>query len=247
VEWQLLGSSFFIMGGNTIVTERTGLLRAAAVVEKPKRSLMRWLDLAQDDPAALEGLAKDLLALPPCDASAHAVCELLEDTRLGWLRDEGGRNLRALAVAALLRMGYPWALRVTPEDLELMREEQRAAHAPVLRWMNALIALGPFFVAAAVLTGLALLQVTSLAASMMLIVLCSSATAAAVWIGAFSDKRREGFRAAAGVAIIAAITEWAWGVAMGGLDLMMIGSLPVVVCALLTMTTSLVTPAPLEA
>jgi hypothetical protein len=217
------------------------------MAQLPARSLTRWIELAQDDPAALEGLAKDLRALPPCEASAHALNELLDDTRLGWLRDEGGRSLRALAVAALLRLGYPWALKVTPEDLELMRSEQRAAHAPVLRWMNALLALGPFFVAAAVLTGLALLQLTSLAASMMLIALCSSATAAAVWIGAFSEKRRDGFRAAAGVAILAAITEWAWGVAMGGLDLMMIGSLPVVVCALLSMTTSLVTPAPLEA
>jgi hypothetical protein len=214
---------------------------------KPARSLMRWLELAQDDPDALEGLAKDLIALPPCDCSAYALSELLNDERLAWLRDQNGRNLRALAVAALVRLGYPWALRVAPEDLELMRSEQRAASAPVLRWMNALLGLGPFLVAAAVLTGLALLELTTIDASMMLLALCSSATAAAVWIGAFSEKRREGFRAAAGVAILAAVTEWGWGVAMGGLDLMMIGSLPVVVCALLTMTTSLVTPAPLDA
>jgi hypothetical protein len=49
------------------------------------------------------------------------------------------------------------------------------------------------------------------------------------------------------VAILSCLTEWAWGIAMGGLDLMMVGSLPIVVCALLATTTSVVTPAPLDA
>jgi hypothetical protein len=224
------------MGGNLSVTETT---RA--------RSLGRWLERVDRDPEAADGLAKDILRLPACDQSARAVAELLEDPRLDWVRDRGGRSLRALAVAALMRMGYPWALRVEPEDLALMRNEEKASNAPVLRWMNALLALGPFIVAATVVAGLAMLKVDTLVASMLLIALCSSATAAAVWIGAFSDKRREGFRAAAGVAILACVTEWAWGIAMGGLDLMMVGSLPVILCAVLSMTTSLVTPAPLDA
>jgi hypothetical protein len=236
MEWQQRCFSFSNMGGNTNVT-----------VMKRARALTRWLELAQDDPAALDGLAKDLGALPACDASASAIADLLDDRRVAWMRDSAGRNLRALAVAALMRMGYPWALGVEPQDLSLLRCEQRASDAPVLRWMNALLAMGPFVVAATVLAGVVLFSANALVASTLLIALCSSATAAAVWIGAFSEKRREGFRAAAGVAILAAIIEWAWGIAVGGLDLMMVGSVPVVLCALMSMTTSLVTPAPLDA
>jgi hypothetical protein len=227
------------MGGNQLVTEAK---RTACI-----RRLTRWLELSETDPHALDGLSKDLRALSPDEESAQNLCDLLKDRRLEWLRDAQGRNLRALAVAALLRLGYPWALVVTPEDLSLMRSEERAATAPVLRWMNALIALGPFFVAAAVLAGLAMLQRSGVAASMVLLALCSSATAAATWMGAFHERRREGFRAAAAVAILACITEWGWGIAVGGLDLMMVGSLPVALCAVLSMTASLVTPATLDA
>src|SRR5207302_2697236 len=62
------------------------------------------------------------------------------------LQDRHGRSVRALAVAALMRMGYPWALCVDERDLELLRDAQRSAEAPVLRWMNAILALGPFLV-----------------------------------------------------------------------------------------------------
>src|SRR5262249_46778457 len=157
-----------------------------------------WLEQAETDPRAVDVLAAELRRLRASEGSARALTELLGDRRLAWLRDTDGRNLRALAVAALVRMGYPHALGVSPEDLALMRSEERAAEAPVLRWMNALLALAPGAVAAMVLGGLLLLQLGSVAASLLLIALCSSATAAAVLMGTFGAHRRDGFRAAAG-------------------------------------------------
>src|SRR5688572_23305715 len=104
------------------------------------RTLKKWVDRAVSDElerdVALDGLRVDLKSLRSGEHCAHAIIELLADPRLKGLKDRHGRNMRALAVAALVRMGYPWALRVSPEDLELLRLEQRAADAPMLRWVN---------------------------------------------------------------------------------------------------------------
>src|SRR5262245_31382618 len=105
------------------------------------RTLRRWIDHAMADDFerddALDALRIDLKSLRSTENGAHAVHELLSDERLAGLRDRHGRNMRALAIAALLRMGYPWALRVSPEDLELLRVEQQSARASMLRGVNA--------------------------------------------------------------------------------------------------------------
>ena len=101
------------------------------------RTLRRWVDRAVADELdrddALDALRVDLKSMRSGEHCAHAVHELLAEPRLSELRDRHGRNMRALAVAALVRMGYPWALRVSPEDLELLRIEQQSSRASFLR------------------------------------------------------------------------------------------------------------------
>src|SRR4051794_15113502 len=108
--------------------------------EMAGRTLRRWVDRAmadeEDRDDALDSLRVDLKSLRSGEHCAHAVNELLADPRLSELQDRHGRNMRALAIAALVRMGYPWALRVSPEDLELLRIEQQRSNAEMLRWVN---------------------------------------------------------------------------------------------------------------
>jgi hypothetical protein len=52
---------------------------------------------------------------------ADLLHELLESGRLAGLEDAEGRTCRAAATEALLRLGYPFALEVRPEDLEHLR------------------------------------------------------------------------------------------------------------------------------
>ncbi|NMO19488.1 hypothetical protein [Pyxidicoccus fallax] len=55
---------------------------------------------------------------------------LLETGKLEGLVDTRGRTCRAVAVEALLSLGYPYALEVRPEDLEHLRTHGRARAAP---------------------------------------------------------------------------------------------------------------------
>jgi hypothetical protein len=52
---------------------------------------------------------------------ADLLHELLESGQLAGLEDAEGRTCRAAATEALLRLGYPFALEVRPEDLEHLR------------------------------------------------------------------------------------------------------------------------------
>jgi hypothetical protein len=52
---------------------------------------------------------------------ADLLHELLEGGQLAGLEDTTGRTCRAAATEALLRLGYPFALEVRPEDLEHLR------------------------------------------------------------------------------------------------------------------------------
>lgn len=70
--------------------------------------VVAWLDSAP----ATEANAQELLKLLDADAFA------------AWTDDEG-RPLKLRALLALLRMGYPWALHIKPEDLAWLREAQR--------------------------------------------------------------------------------------------------------------------------
>jgi hypothetical protein len=59
------------------------------------------------------------------DVAARWLLSALENSP--WLQwaDSRGRTCRAAAVEALLSLGYPWALHVTPEDLEHYRAQSR--------------------------------------------------------------------------------------------------------------------------
>lgn len=59
-------------------------------------------------------------------AVADFLLKQLEDKTLHDLVDSEGRSCRAVAVEALLAMGYPYALELAPEDLEHLRQDGSA-------------------------------------------------------------------------------------------------------------------------
>lgn len=79
------------------------------------------------------------LAAGPDGGDARALIEGLEQGWFNELIDERGRPLRALAVEALLRLGYPWALQIVPGDLDWYRAQARSA-APSRRLLWATLA-----------------------------------------------------------------------------------------------------------
>lgn len=61
---------------------------------------------------------------------ARTLIEGLEQRRFDGLVDGQGRPLRQLAIEALLRLGYPWALQVNPADLDWYRSHARDKTPP---------------------------------------------------------------------------------------------------------------------
>lgn len=55
--------------------------------------------------------------------TAELLHRLLDERTLDGLRDPSGLSSRAAAVRALIDLGFPHALEVAPEDLELLRRE----------------------------------------------------------------------------------------------------------------------------
>jgi hypothetical protein len=66
-----------------------------------------------------------LRSAPPTEENGKELMALLDADAFAGLTDEDGRPLKMEALLALLRMGYPWALQVKPEDLAWLREQQR--------------------------------------------------------------------------------------------------------------------------
>ncbi|MGZ3460638.1 MAG: hypothetical protein ACXU86_19290, partial [Archangium sp.] len=56
---------------------------------------------------------------------ADLLLQLLEGGRLEGLEEAEGRTCRGVAVEALTRLGFPYALEVRPEDLEHLRQQAR--------------------------------------------------------------------------------------------------------------------------
>lgn len=77
---------------------------------------------------ALAGEVRKLLGVLARRGGSREVADafhlVLEDRRLGGLEDEAGRSVRAAAVEGLLRLGFPYALEVSPEDLAVLRAER---------------------------------------------------------------------------------------------------------------------------
>lgn len=63
---------------------------------------------------------------------AGALLDLLESNRFGSSAIDG-RSLRGVAVETVLRIGYPWALQLDPDDLTAAREEVRRLR-PLVSW-----------------------------------------------------------------------------------------------------------------
>ncbi|MEW6429921.1 MAG: hypothetical protein AB1730_00320 [Myxococcota bacterium] len=62
---------------------------------------------------------------PATEANAQELLKLLDADAFGAWTDDEGRPLKLRALLALLRMGYPWALHIKPEDLAWLRAAQR--------------------------------------------------------------------------------------------------------------------------
>lgn len=71
--------------------------------------------------AALSALHAALASLAPAEASGRALLALLDQGAFHQLVGDDGTPTRVLAVEALLRLGYPWALEVHPDELAWYR------------------------------------------------------------------------------------------------------------------------------
>jgi hypothetical protein len=202
-------------------------------------------ELDRDD--MLDALRVDLKSLHAGEHCAHAIFELLADPRLASLRDRHGRNVRALVVAALVRMGYPWALKVAPEDLELLRLEQQSARASMLRWVNAVLALGPLLVMGLGGASLLLFPPSLLTGAVLLVVFCSAAMVVGMAGAIFRRHARAGFQSASLIGCVVCLVMWFLGMLFAPLDLMVVCSLPAAICALVAGASGVVTPAPIDA
>lgn len=74
-----------------------------------------------DGRAAHAALHAALSTLAPSEAHGRALLKLLDDGAFNDLVADDGSLTRELAVEALLRLGYPWALRVHPDELAWYR------------------------------------------------------------------------------------------------------------------------------
>ena len=70
---------------------------------------------------ALTSLHAALAALLPNEENATLLLRLLDEGAFNELRGDDGTLTRELAVETLLGLGYPWALRVHPDELAWYR------------------------------------------------------------------------------------------------------------------------------
>ena len=71
---------------------------------------------------ALHLLHHSLGALTPNPENATLLLRLLDEGAFNELRSDDGSSTRELAVETLLRLGYPWALQVHPDELAWYRD-----------------------------------------------------------------------------------------------------------------------------
>lgn len=68
-----------------------------------------------------------LPAAPDKERQAPVLLAMLDDEALHALEDEKQVPCRAVAVEALLQIGYPWALQLDPDDVQFLREHPATA------------------------------------------------------------------------------------------------------------------------
>ncbi len=103
---------------------------------------------------AAQALNDAMAALGPglTPRDARGLLTVLDERELAGVVDAQGRSVRALAVEALLRAGYPWALQIDPEVLAWYRA-QSGARAPARRRWRAVAMAAAVAVAALALAG----------------------------------------------------------------------------------------------
>jgi hypothetical protein len=83
---------------------------------------------SEDPPPLVDRLHRCLIDMPAQGgprAAADFLVRQLEGGTFAELEDQRGRSTRAAAVRALLALGYPYALEVSPEDLGYLRAEDK--------------------------------------------------------------------------------------------------------------------------
>lgn len=118
--------------------------------------LNTWLNLP---PAELElhaasfmqALETTVIPVEERASVAGALLDLLESERFGSSTLEG-RSLRGVAVETVLRIGYPWALQLDPDDLTAAREEVRRLR-PLVSWRRIGVAVAVILALGAALAG----------------------------------------------------------------------------------------------
>lgn len=83
---------------------------------------------------ALLGLQQALQTLTPTEDHGKLLVRLLDEGAFNELRADDGSPTRELAVETLLRLGYPWALQIHPDELAWYRgaEATRQRHKYLL-------------------------------------------------------------------------------------------------------------------
>ena len=99
------------------------------------------------DAAAADDLPEVLAQLPVNEPSRVMLRRLLDGRALDGRSDAFGVPCRAALIAAQLKQGYPWALEVSPDDLQWMRRvvEVRARRVNHARWGTMALALGSLY------------------------------------------------------------------------------------------------------
>lgn len=70
---------------------------------------------------ALVSLQHALEVLAPAEQNGKQLLQLLDEGAFNELRGDDGSPTRELAVQTLLRLGYPWALQIHPDELAWFR------------------------------------------------------------------------------------------------------------------------------
>lgn len=91
---------------------------------------------------AITSLHAALSTLTPTEQNGELLLRLLDDGAFNDLRGDDGSSTRELAIESLLRLGYPWALRIHPDELAWYRRSQVAS-----RQLKIMILLGVLAIA----------------------------------------------------------------------------------------------------
>lgn len=100
----------------------------------PLETLQRARNAEGDDRLQLAAQLNQLMRTAPSDAEREAraqfLLERLDDEAFHDLYDSDGVSCRAVAVEAVLALGFPWALHLEPDDLDYLRTVKPSRLAP---------------------------------------------------------------------------------------------------------------------